>query len=372
MSGGMSRVRTIRVAFVALAVVFFGTPIAAGFLGVAAEPFENRRLADLPSVSQGWGAFGEASRYLTDHMALRKQAVQANTRIWVDVLGSTPRYAARTPDNALPFVGAVKAAKRQGGAGLQGASARVGNGDWEFIEIEFRLACDARFSNELLLDRWGRLVRELRDDGLETSLFVVPEKASVYPEHLPDEYPYDHCALARKKRFWRDLAEDGPRRGVHEVRSALLRLKADAGDRLFQKVDFHWTTLGALTVVEAVLQRLGRDVRFERSDVVARESSTGRRSMEYDIERPQDAPKIPGRTLLVCDSFVYKWMRLFRPYFEHVSYVSLYRDPEEIAQAIRRSDRVILEAEEVNFKTFAGQNRSVQRLLRELRADDAA
>jgi hypothetical protein len=381
----MGRTTAIRVVFAVLAIGFFAAPIAARILGVSAETFENRRLAQPPKLSQGWNAFQQTTRYINDHMPLRAQAVRANTRIWTDVFGTTPRYGQQTMlanDQALPFAGSINAPRdKPNGSGLQGATAaKTGRGGWSFIDIEFEYACDDSISNETVLDRWGKLVHVVREGGGKAMLFVVPEKASVYPEHLPEKYPFDHCALSAKEKLWRRLSKDGPALGIHELRSELLRLKADAGDRLYERKDFHWTTLGALVLVKASLDALGEGVRLDSNEIVARgvsrdggtdavaRRSAAGKNLEYDIVRADGAPLVPGRTLLVCDSFAYRWMRLFKPYFENVRYISLYEDAHDIADAIRRSDRVIFEAEEVNLKADAVRDKDVMSTIRDLRA----
>jgi alginate O-acetyltransferase complex protein AlgJ len=381
----MPRSTATRTLFALVAIAFFATPVVLIAAGVTAERFENRRLADTPRLSQRWEAFQQAAAYLTDRMPLRAQAVRANTRIWQDVFGAEPLYlrdSASPDEQALPFAGNIERYGRDvetdAGNPLRGpATARAGRGGWLYIPQEFSFACEQELPDRVLIERWGRLVDAIRADGHETAMFVVPHKASVYPEHLPDEYPYDHCALDAKRRLWRALERDGPAHGMRELRSELLQLKPDAGDDLFQRTDMHWTTLGALVLVDAALEAVGGDVRLALSEVVDRGSVTytGDLSVvggdpeedgraEYGIVREPGAERVPGRTLIVCDSFAYQWMRLFRPYFEHVRYVSWYEGAENIAAAIRRSDRVIVEADEVLLRAQAQSDEDVPAVTR--------
>lgn len=385
----MGSTTAIRVLFAALAIGFFAAPIAARVAGVTADTFENRKLADAPKLSQGWNAFQQTSRYLTDRMPLRAQAVRANTRIWTDVLGTDPRYGQQTAlaqDEALPFAGAIEdgagARLAQGGGGLRGpAAARTGRGGWLYVPMEFSVACDKSVPDELVLQRWARLVDAIRAKGRKTALFVVPHKASVYPEHLPESYPHEDCALPAKERFWRLLSSDGPALDVHELRSELLRLKENAGDGLFQRTDMHWSTLGALTLVRTVLDELGEGVRLEPSEIVPLGSATytgdlslasgdprADKRIDYGIERAAGAARVPGRTLVICDSFAYIWMRLFEPYFEDVRHVSWYGSDRRILDAVRQSDRVIVETDEVLMKVQARPDEMAVSIARALRA----
>ncbi len=371
----MSRNHAIRLAFAALAIAFFATPIAARMIGITAESFENRPFATAPTLSQGWDAFGQTTRFLVDRMPLRKQAIEANTRIWTDIFDTDPRYATgpgRDSDQALPFAGEIERDDRganPGGDGgdLQGtANASTGREGWVFLSEEFSFACRTRISNAALLARWAALVAAVRATGRHSVMFAAPHKASVYPEHLPDKYPYDHCALAEKNRLWRAIAHYKRERGVIGLRDVLLRMKRTEGDELFELTDMHWTTLGALALVDATLEAVDGGVELKSDEIVDRglvpyegdlDVVRGKREetmhREYAIERAPGAARVPGRTLLLCDSFAYKWMRLFKPYFEDLGYVSLYHTEEEMLPAIERADRVVFVANEIFLKVQA-------------------
>jgi len=375
----MSRTNLIRTLFAILAIGFFATPIAARVLGVTAQSFENRRLADPPKLSQGWDAFNQTTRYLTDRMPLRKQAIEANTHIWTDVFDTDPNYAGRQAlarDQALPFAGRIEDER----SGRSGPGLESGRGKWLFLDDEFEIACDDSVTDIGALERWGDLVRAVRDAGHPAFMFVAPAKASVYPEHLPATYAFDHCAPEGRKRFWDVMGRAGAAQGVIGLRSDLLKLKRSASDEVFQRQDSHWSTLGAITLVERALETLGGGVRLRRSEIVGRRevfytgdiSRIGGRSetdtrIEYDLVRAPGAPRVPGRTLLVCDSFAYRWIRLFKPYFENVRYVSLRRPEAEIAAEIAKADTVILEANELLMKVQGAPGEQAAKILAALR-----
>jgi hypothetical protein len=363
----------VRIAIAVLAIAFFAVPVTAGVLGVDAKPFENRRLAHAPKPAQGWGAFQQTTRYLVDHMPLREQAVRANTRIWTDVFDTDPRYGdGRTlaGDEALPFAGTIEddeGAVLGKNGGFKGkVTAKRGRDGWLFVEPEFGIACDPPIQDEVALARWGRMMAALRKKGYAATMFVVPTKASVYPEYLPEKYPADDCALTAKRRFWQLLERKGRSLGVNELRSELIRLKGRFGDELFELTDSHWTTLGALTLVDAALKEIGNGVRVSPEEIVERGmvsyvgdlslvsgDAEAKKHMEYGIKRAPEAPRVPGRTVLICDSFAYKWLRLFKPYFEHLDYVTQYDGPSEMTAAIERADTVIVEANEIFYRNNA-------------------
>ncbi len=377
----MATGKTIRIAFAFLAIGFFATPIAARLTGVEAEQFENRRLAVAPEPSQGWDAFQQTSRYLTDHMPLREQAVRLNTTVWRDVFGTDPRYDGQptlTDDQALPFAGSIERdplAKRAAGA----ARAQSGKGGWAYVEEEFEYDCISTQESRAVLQRWARVVQAIRDEGHDSAMVLTPSKGSIYPEHLPDSYTNDHCSPAGKRRFWKVVTDEGPALGVSELRNELVRLKERAGNGLFQRTDSHWTTLGATTLVTSALDAIGGDVELKRSEIVSRDSVsyTGDLSIvggsqktdtraEFAIVRERDAPRVPGKTLLVCDSFAYLWLRLFKPYFDDIHYISLRESPSEIAAEVERADTVIVEANEILAKAQGKPGKQAPAIVRAL------
>lgn len=403
----MARAVAARGLFTIVAVAFFATPIAARVLGVTAEQFENRELADPPKLSQGWDAFAQTTRYVTDHMPLRAQAVRANTRIWTDVFDTAPRYVARTAiadDQALPFAGAVKqgapAARTRApdapsvageqpsqtgaaAAELVAAQSGVIEGDdgWLFFGSELTRMCDAP-PNAFVIRRWTELLQSVRAGGRKAVLIVSPDKALVYPEHLPDEYPSKDCALPSSERFWQALSEVDPAAGIVGLRDELLRLKTFAGGDLFQREDTHWSTLGALVLVEAALDAVGEGVQVDPSEVVTVPRARYRGNLlqlnaenavdtfaDRKIVRRPGAPRVPGSTLLVGDSFAFRWLRLFRPYFERFRSVTIYEADADIVAAIRRADRVLFTGTEGVMKFGAPDNNKAPEIRRLLEQD---
>jgi hypothetical protein len=376
--------KAIRLLFAILAIGFFAAPIAARTLGITAEAFENRRFADPPKLSQGWNGFQQTTQYLTDRMPLRAQAVRANTQIWTDVFGTDPSYtrdSTLAKDQALPFAGAIERDDGEVRIGRDGGgptTSSTGSGGWLYLQDEFSVACEHPVSAALALRRWGKLMRVVRADGRPAVALIAPHKASVYPEYAPEQSFID-CARKAKADLWQRLARDGPKLGVLGLRNRMLEVKQYAGGGLFQRKDSHWSTLGALVLVDAALDELGDGVELKPSEIVERGSvpytgdltvlngsSQVDRRDEYGIARARGAPRVPGRTVLICDSFGYGWIRLFKPYFEDISYVSWYEPPDVIAAAIRRADRVILEANETVVKFQAVDDQGVETVTRML------
>jgi alginate O-acetyltransferase complex protein AlgJ len=386
----------MRKLFAAVAITFFVLPTALWAAGVRARPFENRRMASAPKVADGWKAFDGATRFFVDRLPLREQAVRANTWASVHVFDTTPDYsrnaAGGNPTNdALPFGQPAqpekpKAVQRtaEGGAPGVGVQPAVGvlegRDGWLFLEAELSAACTYFISWRQAVRRWERMVSIIRASGRRVVFALVPDKATIYPEFLPDTFKEKDCLAKGRKHVW-DTIEATKDPGVLGLRKAMLAGKGrTTKDSSYYPKGTHWGTKGAVQAVRTVLERLGGDVQLRDSEIVkssikysgdladlrgAPEQGT---SPDWTISRPLaptqnatekigakakleirrrvagGAPLIPGRTLFVYDSFGVAMQAALASYTRELASVLWYATPpSELMDAIAGSDTVILE-----------------------------
>ena len=359
--------------FAIAAVVFFATPVAARVVGVKAEPFENRGLAEAPSLDDGWNVFDRATRFLTDRMPLREEAVRANTRISQDLFDTTPRYG-EGDGRGLPFAGS-------GGRGpevrnFDGFRVATGRDGWLYLADEPDRACTPPFPRDAAVRRWRQLSAIVRGSGRRAAVVVAPDKYTVHPEHLPLDEAKRRCARRGGAALWK-LIESVPRdENLIGLREPLLRLKRSRGEPVYLRTDSHWTPRGAFEMVSGVLDRLGRGVRPARGELVDLGSQdvpgdlnglvgdpTPERRRRLEVRRRPGAPKVPGRTVFVLDSFGEKVTEMLPPYFETVELVYWNRERRtsraQLAAAVERADTVVFEAVEREFAMRAGNREQV-------------
>jgi hypothetical protein len=379
----MPRARAIRLAFAAVAVVFFATPIALRAVGVKAKAFENRRFASAPTLSEGWNLFDQTTRFLIDRMPLRYQAVRANT--WIDrhIFDTTPQYGLNglggvNADQALPFTGSPdqdKSALTAGARAGQNTKTQaqppttasqiaIGRDGWLFLQGVFNRACSPFIPFSEAITRWADLVRVIRDSGRKVELIVAPDKSTIYPEHVNPGIPDYSCGVAGTNALWKDL-ESPPhaRSGIVGLRKPLLAAKRSSNALLYYKTDSHWNSVGALIFVQSALPLLSATVRLLPSDVVT--EPAGRHSGDLlgllgqtgseiapsrRISRARGAPVVPGQTVVVGDSYVDVSMFELTPYFHSITLLEWTQDtPAQIANAIAGARNVILETVEREF-----------------------
>ena len=369
----MSRTRSIQVVFAILAIAFFAAPIALRVVGVKADAFENRRLADAPKLSQGWDAFAQGTQYLIDRLPLRDEAVRANTRIWSDVFDTTPRYGGRNgagPDRALPFAFGSQAGAEQGdpkkpaGPDVARIDVLEGNGEWLFMAYELSIACKPQEPFPMAVRDWAGLVTAVRDSGRPAFLFVAPEKGSIYPEHLPSDFHPRACAERGKRQLWALLEGTPGSTGIVSLRDPVLAEKRDSDVEVFKRKDTHWNAVGALAMAREVLATVGGTIRVRPDEIVPADPITYTGDLtnqlgeaEADetahlvISRKKGAARVPGRTVIVGDSFAKAPRRLLVPYFEDLRLVS-WDGPQGLARVAREiaaADTVLFETVERSF-----------------------
>jgi hypothetical protein len=392
---------TARRVFTVLALVFFFTPVTLRVVGVHAHAFENRPLATIPHLSQGWQALPQATQFLVDRLPLREQAVRANTWGWEHIFGTAPNYGAQGA-GALPFgkPDQPKVAKSAGPAngspanGQPGVTVLEGKKGWLFLEDELGRACNLFTSWKIAMARWTQMVSIIRRSGRKVVLVIPPDKSTIYPEYLPDRFPERDCIKAGRTNAWRAI-ESSANPGILGLRQPLLNAKKPPPEELYFPTDTHWNTMAGVLAVQATLERLGSKVRVEPDEILKdRTSYTGDLSNlqgkpvtgtapRWQIRRAGlpaaraaaetlpgggkgtlirrrsgGPPVLPGRTVFVDDSYGEAMIDALQSYTHQLSIVQWYVDlpPASLIASIKQADTVILESIErdINYKASDG------------------
>jgi hypothetical protein len=229
------------------------------------------------------------------------------------------------------------------------------------------------------LTRWQQLVSIVRASGRRAVFLVVPEKSTVYPEHLPPAFPNKQCSQQGKRALW-GMLDQASRTGVVGLNRLLLADKRRHNELLYKRKDTHWNSLGALVLAHEVLARIGRGIRIDPDDVTnpgperytgdltafigAPQSDT---TPQRAIRRSANAPRVPGRTLYIEDSFGDAPLSLLMPYFASLTPLQWFNNsPQALATAIVRANTIIFETAEREF-TYRATVFTEPTFLRQLR-----
>lgn len=196
---------------------------------------EKRRLAPAPRFAwrQPLDFLRQGDAYFRDHFGFRGLLVQLHNRIAAGCLGSSPS-----------------------------AKVVVGRRGWLFMARETESRDEMEYFrrlrpfNQAELQDWRLKLRQRRDwlaaRGIAYLFLVVPNKSTVYAEHVPARFR----PLQRPSRLDQLLAELG-REGDFPVLDLRRRFQdAKGGPRLYSKTDSHWNDLGAFHAFAAILEKL--------------------------------------------------------------------------------------------------------------------
>lgn len=346
------------------ALVFFFAPLVAYVLGARPQAIENRALADLPSVSDGWSFFPDFTTWAVDHLPLRAQAVRANAELSETLFNEAPSFQSGTAENPYPPV-------------IQGEDG------WLYLGADAQSLCEPVHGLEETFDRLNRLARAVEDSGRRFVLVVAPDKSTIYPDALPDTFVGQECATARRTAFWDALATNPPA-GYLDLRTGLEAVQESTGAPVYRQTDTHWGPRGAALFAEELARTLdpelltdtefvetgdvrhtgdlGRMIGLPHEDTfagVAVErpgvSPVGRDSLDLPTmpyspvtitNRTTDAALFEPSTLLLGDSFASASGEQLGPFFEDVTV--LHNEvaapyPQAVANLMADSDVVVVE-----------------------------
>jgi alginate O-acetyltransferase complex protein AlgJ len=239
-----------------LALAFFFGPAVAYVGGERPQEIENRRLRSLPSLSQGWDFFPSFAAWATDHLPLRKQAVESNSALSERVFGEAPSYGGTSDATGVAGVAGT-------GPGSDPAATdkpqypRViqGKDGWLYFGGDASGPCQPVRSVEDTLSRLTRLADAVQKSGRRFVLVVPPDKSTAWPEELPASYLGKSCAEARRAEFWKKLRASPPR-GYVDLLGPIQAVQRANGGSIYRQTDTHWGERGALLYAQGVADAL--------------------------------------------------------------------------------------------------------------------
>ncbi|GAA4221299.1 hypothetical protein GCM10023075_09510 [Streptosporangium album] len=358
--------RPRRLPMLLAAGLFFFGPALAFAVGDRAVEIENRKLPDLPALSDGWEFIPKAEAWAVAHLPLRQYAVRGNVSISEGIFGQSPSY----------------------NTGKKPTYPRVieGRDGWLYFGDDVIEACRPRWSITETLNRTRRLAEIVRKSGRRFVFTVAPDKTTVYPGRLPARFLGQACLRKRKQEFWAALkAARLP--GYMDLRGPLERLQQESGASAYWRTDSHWNErsggLYGTELARALDPGLSQGTRLVKTGQMVREGDIGtmlgtprketidqwtlvrdgvKRVRQDDGQMPLSfvtanmstrAPLFKPRTLLIGDSFTRNSLSWVTPYFANLTYMrsdaSAKAGPDYVAEKIARSETVVFEMVERYF-----------------------
>jgi alginate O-acetyltransferase complex protein AlgJ len=352
-----------RVCAAVVATTFVFGPVAGHLAGSGGQPLENRKPAPAPKPEDGWKALDAVGPWAADRLPGRSRAVRTNAWLDYHLLGEVP-------------------IKRNPGGQIVPQVVR-GRDGYLYLPDDFTIACSRRGAFEPALRDMLRLAETIRSSGRRVAFSVAPNKSSVATAEVPDVVPDGRCAtqaIAEQQRV-----QDNTSHSLLVNTRARLAAAHRAGGQPYWRADTHWNHAGAAIYAQALAEHLDPGLaarvkvtpeRMTRvgdltgllgltsaetgssATVSAGGSVVPDPSLDqydpfkvlYGKERWKTTPStglIPGRTVLIGDSFTYYALGAVRPLFADGTFLWTGKVSQaELIRAIKDADTVVIQLAE--------------------------
>ncbi len=197
---------------------------------------ENRVLAPAPSLHLEDGSFNEnlaadAEAWFSDHFALRSELVTGYGRL------TKALFATSAEPDVI-----------------------IGSDGWLYYAETVRDATGVQTLSDNAMKQIVRILEMVRSycnsNKAKLILAVAPDKASIYPEHLPARYLHTHQENNLDRLY---AALHHANITVCDLRGKLLDAKAQGSYQLYHKLDTHWNGDGAMAAYTGLMRTAGLD-----------------------------------------------------------------------------------------------------------------
>ena len=277
--------------------MFFGPSVAHVF-GARAEAIDNRSLAAFPQFDDGWDYLPKLQAWAIDHLPLRGQAVQADTALSQSIFAEAPSYGGASSSVGVAGVGTDAGKKPDG---IDYPQVIQGSNDWLYFGADAAAPCQPEESIDEVADGLQTLTDAAAESGRTLLIVVAPDKSTIHPEFLPDQFAGKDCMAARKTEFNKALSGLSGANVVDLV-TPLKAYEQEHPGSVWRSNDTHWTPQGAEVFTKAVVSALEPSLldstSFELGSPV---SSPGDLARLLGTDGFQDIPPVtavrPGVTL---------------------------------------------------------------------------
>lgn len=213
---------------------------------MCAQAFENKALNEFPSPVSGWGFFTELSGWATDHLPLRQSGVEAAN--WISESIFREHLWFERPAGGGPI-----GIERDDAPAPRYPDVIYGRDGWLYIGEDVSNKCLPSMNLDAVVDAVNRLRRAVESSGRRFELVVAPDKSTMAPEFLPDDYAGRDCAKSLTARFWSSAVSEI---GAIDLRQTLQAIERRESKRLYDPTDTHWSYEGGIAMTYAIAERL--------------------------------------------------------------------------------------------------------------------
>ncbi|MPY95228.1 MAG: hypothetical protein GEV08_19875 [Acidimicrobiia bacterium] len=342
-------------------LAFICVPLVLTLAGQRPGATDNRAAGDLPALSArrlvDEQTYQELDRYLSDQFALRALAIRADAKL-DDVLWKGDR-----------------------------GDVRRGEDGWLYYAPSLTQLCTEPLAPVDAVRVLDRFAAGLESQGTTFRYLLVPEKSTLYPEHLTDRLRDDAACGREAVDVLRGELGQPTRPWYVDLYEPLAELKARHVEPVYHQRDTHWNAVGASRFVAEVVRSLDPDL--EPDDELRQ---VGTVPFELDLTRLLGLPQtvqipqfqavrpgvtttageertvqgavpllrytssstgagvVDGRSVVIYDSFGLAALDLLAPFFADVTFVhwNALGDPQ-VEALLDGADTVVAEGAEREF-----------------------
>ncbi|GAA5158370.1 alginate O-acetyltransferase AlgX-related protein [Amycolatopsis dongchuanensis] len=257
--------------------LFFLSPLLTFAAGARVTEFENRALTAFPSLAQGWGFFTQLNPWATDHLVFREDAIHAADGISRSVFGEPPPQDTTGSADTIPLD-----PSHQAPPPAEFPRVLEGNDGWMYLGDEISSHCEPVQPLDTTFAQLDRLRAGIEATGRKFVVVVAPDKATVVPDHLPDDYAGKDCHQAGIQDFWRRIDQVDY---TVDLRAGLRDWGAQLGKPVYGPLDAHWSDEGGVLMARALAEKLRHGI-----------STTWRVEPGQPWTQPADLPPLIGKS----------------------------------------------------------------------------
>ncbi|HEX5406364.1 MAG TPA: hypothetical protein VFX16_29165 [Pseudonocardiaceae bacterium] len=226
------------------ALIFFAAPLVTLGVGIRPAEVDNRVLVSFPSPTRGWGFFAALPQWGSDHLTFRSLALSGADTISRGLFGEPPSFT--TPDRVLD---PLQPTRQSPATALAVPRAIEGRNGWLYDGDDVVSRCLPAQSLNRTIAALQRLRSIVESSGRQFVLVIAPDKSTVVPQYLPNNYLGKQCAQAATKHFWQRVPAAT---GALDLRAPLLAWAQRIGHPVYPPQDAHWGDEGALAMTTAI------------------------------------------------------------------------------------------------------------------------
>lgn len=240
--------KKIQIVFICIVLAAFIVPSALMLFGFKNANRENRPLAKLPEIVSDKGIntdfASEFDDYVEDHFALREYLVTAFNSADVAILRD-----------------------------FNGTNAVIGKNEHIFYaeSVDDYLGVDQLTPEQIssIADYLYDLQQRLSEKGAAFAFMTAPNKATIYPEYMPD-----YLKPTDNSRNIDMLADALKAKGVHTIDAKQILIDAKDTRTVYYEHDSHWNNYGAMLVYNSIAEEFGLE-QYDPSVYTAEYDRTG-------------------------------------------------------------------------------------------------